>query len=106
MPVLSRSLADWGSDCFAQSLLQELRALKPGELPLQSEGGWIDYGEITLCINHQGSDEKYLSISAGIFFQETPGGGSCGFESDPQQKYCEVLIEIDRKTGEASLKPV
>ena len=101
MPVLSKSLAAWGSPKFSQALLQELRALKPGALPLHGEGGLIDFSEITISITSLGSDEQLLKVNVGVFFTETVGGGSCGFESEPQQKYCDVQIEINRETAEA-----
>jgi len=101
MSVLSKSLAAWESPKFSQTLLQELRALKPGVLPLHGEGGLIDFSEITISITKLGSDEDCLKVRVGVFFSEIVAGGSCGFESEPQQKYCDVQIKIDRKTGEA-----
>jgi len=103
MPKLNQSLVDWGTVQFSQALLQELRALEAGVLPLQSvsQGGWIDFSEITISITKQSSDQASLYIVMGVFFTETAGGGSCGFEAEAQQNYCDMQVVIDCDTAEA-----
>jgi hypothetical protein len=53
--------------------------------------------------------EGLLLVKAGIFYRGVIAGCSCADDPSPMDEtseYCEVLFEIDRRTGEATVSLV
>lgn len=91
---------------FAAALRTEL-AEQAQELPLQqgaSEGGYCDATELQVTLLHNEQDEHYLYTRIGVFFTEIVANCSCGDEPMHKPAYCEMLLHIDRTTGETTAR--
>ena len=105
MATLARTLGDWQSDCFQQTLKSELAGLPTGVLPLQAaapQGGVVDEADISFTVLDAAEDAEAVRVKVGIFFVETVGGCSCGDEPMAQNAYREMRIRIDKVTAEAA----
>ncbi len=105
MATLARTLGDWQTDSFQQTLKSELACLPAGVLPLQAaapQGGLVDEADITVTVLDAAEDAEAVRVKVGIFFVETVGGCSCGDEPMAQNAYCEMRIRIDKVTAEAA----
>lgn len=87
----------------------EIEQLDPKLLPLQqglSVGGYALYDTFNVMIIGISDHAKHLHVRAGIFYQGVIAGCSCADDPSPTDvttEYCEVLFEIDRVTGEATV---
>ncbi len=107
MIQLSQSLAQWPDDSFKVTLKQELEALPPGSLPLHlgtQRGGQADDRSISVLVNMIKEQNNTIEVHIGVFFYEIMGGCSCGDEPPSENTYCEMLVNIDISTAEASFK--
>lgn len=106
---LPDSLAAWRTSEFEEALKREVGRL-PGEvLPLQSaltHGSYAsdEVSGVTLLSTSESADT--VIIKAGLHFTGVIAGCSCADDPTPNNEtieYCEVLIEIDRKSARASI---
>jgi hypothetical protein len=105
MPRFDSALGDWGSDAFAETLKHEIEGLEPGILPLlqgSSRGGVPDEREIKAMLLQASEGPDSIQARVGIFFNEILAGCSCGDEPMSLQSYCEMQVDIDKSTAEAS----
>ncbi|TCV86383.1 glucosamine--fructose-6-phosphate aminotransferase [Sulfurirhabdus autotrophica] len=104
MPKLPRSLRDWHSDAFVQTLKNEIVELKTGTLPLHqgiSQGGYVDDSNISATVLSTTETEHTILTKVGIFFTEIVICCGCGDDPMPQNAYCEMHISINKATAEA-----
>jgi hypothetical protein len=104
MPKLPRSHRAWPSAAFAATLKAELQSLDGGTLPLDqgvSCGGQVDDSDITAMVLRVSDEVSMVQADVGIFFGEIVGGCSCGDDPQTQNAYCEMRVQIDKRTAEA-----
>lgn len=104
---LGKSAKAWGSPDF-QGIFKSELAGNSGELPLQdclSSSSYALAEKLEVMLIDSAMEGDRLKVRAGIFFEGILGGCSCADDPTPvenQPEYCEILVIIDRKTGEAS----
>lgn len=103
MPKFLKSLRDWQSDSFAQSLKSEIESLETGSLPLDkgvSQGGYVDDSNIAVTVLSITDAGHAVWATVGVFFTEIIAGCSCGDDPMPQNAYCKLQVRIDKSTAE------
>ena len=99
----------WGTPGFNDILKRELEQLDSDQLPLQQG--------LSTCSHVAGEGFKVMVIKAadagdfirarvGIFYAGIIAGCSCADDPTPveaQSEYCEVQLDIDRRTGETTV---
>jgi hypothetical protein len=103
MPRFNAALQDWNSSAFNETLKSELEALPPGILPLlqAASRGVPDDREIRIMLLDAVDDQDCIQVKVGIFFNEILAGCSCGDQPMSLQSYCELQVDIDKRTAEA-----
>lgn len=109
MTHLPKSLLAWPSEQFNAVLKSEIEQLDAGLLPLQqglSQSSQVFGSEFSAMVVSANAAADHLHVKVGIFYSGIVAGCSCA--GDPTQvdavnEYCETLVEIDRKTAEASV---
>jgi hypothetical protein len=103
---LKESLQAWGTPAFRDVLKAEIARLGPADLPLQQGLSGSSYATDTppQAVILSATDEgDHLRIKAGLFYAGVIAGCSCADDPTPvdeQTEYCEVLLEIDKGSGE------
>jgi hypothetical protein len=96
------SLQAWGTAGFADTLKHEIEGLPPGTLPLLEDAscdGLPDDTAIQVMVFNSDDSPQSIQCRVGIFFREIIAGCSCGDEPFPQNVYREMLVRIDKSTG-------
>ena len=104
---LTKTLNAWGTPAFEDILKSEVEQLDADLLPLQQ--GLTTSSHVTdsprkVIIICAADDEGFIQVKAGIFYSGIIAGCSCADDPTPideQSEYCEVQIEINKKTAEA-----
>jgi len=105
---LPRSLEAWNSPDFEDALKRELEQLGAGKLPLQQGLSTSSYAmDDTFNVMVIGVVDGPGSIHAkvGIFYFGITAGCNCADDPttvEPQSEYCELVLAIDKTTGEAA----
>lgn len=108
--ILKRSIMAWCTADFKQTLIQEISALKPDQLPLQkglSTGNYVSEAPFTVMINSVVEVGDLIRVKAGIFYQGIIGGCSCTDDPTPTSdinEYCEVQLDIDKTSALTAVK--
>lgn len=106
---LRAALQAWGTPAFRDALKAEIARLGPADLPLQQGLSGSSYATDTppeaviLGVTDAGNR---LRVKAGLFYAGIIAGCSCADDPTPvdeQTEYCEVLLEIDKGSGEATV---
>lgn len=111
MPRLSLSLAAFGTPGFEPTLKQEIAALGPDILGLQqglTAGSIALPDNIGVTILHVNDGPASVHVRAGVFFSSILAGCACADDPTPENEnaeYCEIKLEIDRRTGEIRIAP-
>lgn len=106
---LRKSLNAWGTPGFNQALKHEIEQLDPVLLPLQqglSSSSHVADSKFSAIILRVGDDAGFIRAKAGISYAGIIAGCSCADDPTPmneQAEYCEVLLEIDRRTAETKV---
>jgi hypothetical protein len=106
---LTESLSAWGTSGFEDILKGEVEQIDPDQLPLQqglSISSHVTDSQRTVLIISVADDEGFIRVTAGIFYSGIIAGCSCADDPTPvdeQNEYCEVQIEISKKTAEATV---
>ena len=106
---LRKSVAAWGNPEFEDILKGELGELGVGQLPLQqglSSGSHALDKPIEAMIISSTDDAGHIHVRAGIFYHGIIAGCSCADDPTPvdeHSEYCEVMLVIDRQTGETDI---
>lgn len=109
MFTLQRSLQAWGSAAFATTLKAELESVDKAFLPLQqglSHTSYVADSDINVVILSAGEHHNQLWVKAGVFYAGIIAGSCCADDPTPVDElpeYCELSINIDRGSGEASV---
>ena len=106
---LKKSLQAWGTPAFRDTLKAEIATLGQADLPLQQ--GLTHTSSVSdtppQAVILSATDEgDCLRVKAGLFYAGIIGGCSCADDPTPveeQTEYCEVLLEIDKNSGETKV---
>jgi hypothetical protein len=104
------ALAAWGTDRFADVLRAEIEKLGLEQLPLQQGlrvTSHVSDKPIQATILELAEEPGIVRARAGIFYSGIIAGCSCADDPTSQSEtpeYCEVSVEIDRKTADAIIK--
>lgn len=108
---LGKSLAAWGTTDFDAVVKHEIEQLGSGLLPLQqglATGSYVIDRPLTVMINGIVDETDIIRVRAGIFFKGLLSGCSCADDPTPvaeENEYCEVELEIDKTTGDTTVRP-
>lgn len=110
MPLqLPAALSAWGAADFPAVLKRELAALAR-ELPLQqalSNSSAVASDKIEVMLIADEADADHIRAKVGIFFSGIVAGCNCADDPTPletQNEYCELRLDIDRRTAAASVR--
>ena len=99
----------FGDSDFERILKNEIEQLDAKLLPLQqglSTGGYALYDTFKVMVISVAELDNQFHVKAGIFYHGVIAGCSCSDDPSPTDvttEYCEVMFEIDRLTGEATV---
>ena len=109
MMHLPDTLKAWGSPDFRTTLIDELKRLGAGQLPLQQGLSHTSFaledGFNPVLIGAE-EDTGRILARLGIFYYGIVPGCSCADDPtpvEPQNEYCEVLLAIDKETAAATV---
>lgn len=100
----------WGASNFDTSLKSSLEKLGVKELPLQqglSLSNIALENNIKAVILSKEDNGNQLLIKAGIFYTGVIAGCNCADDPTPvdeQTEYCDVILNIDKGTGNTQIK--
>lgn len=106
---LAESLAAWGAPGFELALKRELEGLGAASLPLQQglSGSSVALDDwVQVMVIGASDDAERIRARIGVFYSGLVAGCSCADDPTPvaaHNEYCELLIVIDKATGEASV---
>lgn len=109
MLQFSNLLNAFGGSNLEQALKKEIEQFDAKLLPLQqglSAGGYALYDSFSVMIIGVTDRTETFQVKAGIFYHGVIAGCSCADDPSPTDvttEYCEVLFEIDRASGKASV---
>jgi len=109
MIQFTQALSAWGTSDFKTVVKQKIEQLSVNELPLQqglTTGSHALDDDIQGMILNVQESEACIRVKAGIFYKSIIAG--CGCADDPTpidecNEFCEVLIEIDKASAEATI---
>ena len=104
MPKLKKSIQYWNSDKFKETLKSEITNLPPGILPLEkclTQGGYVDDSNISVTVLNATDDQQTIKVKIGVFYIEIVICCGCGDDPMPTNAYGELMVTIDKQTGEA-----
>ena len=106
---LTKTLNAWGTPDFENILKVEVEQIPADQLPLQqalSTSSHVTDSQHKVMIITVADKETFIQVTAGIFYSGIIAGCSCADDPTPvdeQNEYCEVHIEINKKTAEATV---
>jgi hypothetical protein len=109
MILFTETLIAWGTPGFEATLKAEIEQLDTGLLPLQqglSMSSHVTDGPRQARIIRVSDDAVSICVKAGIFYSGIIAGCSCADDPAPvdeRNEYCEVRIEINMETAEATV---
>jgi len=109
MIQLTKVLKVWGTPKFTDVLKKEIEQLDADQLPLQQGLSTSSYaldGKFSVMILDVSEDEGFIRAKAGIFYAGIIAGCSCADDPTPSSElseYCEVQLDIDKKTAETTI---
>jgi len=106
---LSKALNAWPNSDFDAVLRDEIERLDANLLPLQqglSQSSHANGDKLSARIIRVVDEPGCLRVTAGLFYTGIIAGCSCADDPTPVDEineYCEVRIEIDKKTAAATI---
>lgn len=106
---LANLLPAWSTPSFESTAKQAIRALDPNLLPLQqglTHSSTASAEQLDVRIISATASDDQLRIKAGLFYTGIIAGCNCSDDPssvEPINEYCEVLFEIDRRNGAATV---
>ena len=102
MITLEKSLNQWKTKLFNDTLKSEILSIEASRLPLHlatSQGGIINPSNIGLMILSTNEDTESLQVKIGFFFSEIVGGCNC--DDDPVEFNCYAIfmLNIDKSSA-------
>ncbi|HDP88578.1 MAG TPA: hypothetical protein ENN42_01260 [Thioalkalivibrio sp.] len=110
MTTLSQSLAAFGTADFEATARREIEQLGLDGLPLQQglqTGSIARDDKLSAMIIGVNEAPQELHVRAGLFYTSIIAGCACADDPTPldeNTEYCEVLVDIDRGTGQATVR--
>ncbi len=107
---LLAELKVWGTAEFANQLKATLEKMSVTQLPLQRA---LSFSNIALDTNIKAillataENENQLLVKVGLFYTGLVSGCHCADDPSPmeeQNEYCEVQLNIDKHSGDASIE--
>ena len=101
------TLDSWGENFFNTKLISDIMALPKNALPLQqalSQGDIASERPDKITVMSNEETTTGINIKLGVFFTEIISGCSCGDDLGSLNGYCEMLLIIDKQTGNAEFK--
>ena len=110
MTLLESSARAWGTDIFAEALKMELERLRSDVLPIAQaveSGNRLDDSDLGIIVNEVKDDDKRIYAKVGVFFNQIVECLTCrGGDGMCDEAYCELLVTLDKATGEAKFEPL
>jgi hypothetical protein len=111
---LPRSLAAWNASAtgFGEIFTHELEQADAGLLPLQQGlSGTSSVADEAFKVMLIGATDTVdgIRVKAGVFYAGILGGCSCADDPTPlalQPEYCELWLDIDKRSGETRVSLV
>ena len=106
---LPESLAAWGTPEFEETFKREVGRLTAEMLPLQAaltHGSYASDSVNGVILLSTSESADSVIMKAGLHFTGVIAGCSCADDPTPNNEtveYCEVRIELDRKSARASI---
>ena len=105
-----KNIADaWGTDNVDATLKNTLENMSVKELPLQkglSSSNIALDNNIKAVILHKDTHATVINIKVGLFYTGVIAGCSCADDPGPvdeQTEYCEVMLSINKQTGDTKI---
>ena len=112
MIVLEKSARAWKTPAFSETFKEEFQQLDAQLLPLQSglsQSSYVSDKPFNVIVLSVAEETGSLCVRVGVFYTGLIPGCACADDPTPEDEYteyCEVFVEIDRKTTEATIRPV
>jgi len=110
MTLLNASAAAWGTDAFSSTLKTELERLRSDVLPIThvvAAGNRLDDSDLGIIVNEVNDDAQYIYARVGVFFAQVVQCVTCsGGSGMHDEAYCELVVTIDKTSGETRFEPV
>ena len=109
MPAMNEVVRALGSREFDDVLKQAILAIDPAQLPLQQglvHGSHALTDKLGVTILGSDVNDGAIQVRVGLFYTSIIAGCSCADDPTPvdeMSEYCGVEIDIDRRTGEATI---
>lgn len=110
MARLEKTLLAWGAPDFELVLKREVAQLGADVLPLQqglANSSAVADVPLTVVVKEVVGLEGVIRIRVGLLYQGIVSGCSCADDPTPDNvinEYCEVRLDIDRGTAEATIE--
>ncbi len=109
MIKLERTLQAWETAEFESVFKDELRQLDSQHLPLQAgltQSSHVSDSDVDVVLLNSLNNPDSIHIRCGIFYTGIIAGSCCADDPTPvdeQPEYCELQVNIDKSTAEASI---
>ena len=109
MIQLSKGLKAWQTSAFNEVVKDEIEHLDANTLLLQqglTHGSYALGENITAMITDTSETANFIQVKAGIFYTSIIAGCSCADDPTPVDEYaeyCEIQLDIDKKTASTSI---
>lgn len=110
MIQLHNVIKAWGTTDFNDALKTAIETMDATHLPLQQGLTISSYAldnKIRAMILKVSDDPHFIHAKAGIFYTGIIAGCNCADDPSPvdeNNEYCEVLLAINKQTGETSVQ--
>lgn len=110
MIKLANALNAWETPEFESRLKDEIQNLDPELLPLQkglSQSSYVGDADIEVVVLNVSATTHVIHAKIGIFYAGIIAGSCCADDPTPvceQNEYCEVQLDIDKETAEATIR--
>jgi hypothetical protein len=106
---LAKALQAWNTPDFEQAIKTEIQSLDTALLPLQQGlalSSHVSDSPISVVVLDVSEESDFIRVKTSVFYAGIVAGSCC--EDDPtpvceQTEHCELLFEIDKDSGNASV---
>ncbi len=107
MLQLTKAATAWRQNGFNTILKEEIEQVDASQLPLQaglSQSSYVSDEPFRVMVIGSTDTDNCIRVHIGVFYTGIIAGCNCADDPTPvdtQTEYCEMLVEIDRQSGEA-----
>ena len=105
--ILSDALHAWGTPEFTHCFTSELEKVSPDQLPLQqalAHSSRVSNEPFSVTMISMSDQPSCIRVKAGVLYSGIVEGGSCELSPDDTvTEHCELLVDIDKQSGNASV---